>query len=644
MAKFATSVLFFSVFLSILCQPVKYNLKDVLQLAESYKGENAIYLHKNKFIEIDFENDSVKTKVHNSEATLILNEFSKLGAVKYVYLNSFCKVDNIKAYTYFPDKTKYKKIEAKDIKITSSMGDNVFYDDSKELEIKYPMAGKYSIMNLNYDEELAEPFIMERFFFQDGIPVKEFNLNIKVHKHITINLRSFNTGGINIKKDEYVKGDYKYYNWSLTNVPKSKSGNKYYGSKHYIPHVYIVLEKAMINDSSLCFFRNEDDLFKHYNTYINQVDLKVENDFVKKVAEITKDKADPQDKAAAILYWVQDNIKYVAFEQGLRGFVPHGPQYVFAKRYGDCKDMTSLIVAMMKEAGLTCYYSWVGTRAIPYSYSDLPTYAVDNHMVASFISKDSVIIMDGTMNLYEFGKTPHHLLGKEVLIRLDENNYLIHKLKANEISESGVCDSSVIYLRDNKINGTGYCKWYGYNRYEIATAIDGVKPDRLKKKLTSVLEKGNNTFGVDSFKVGDVRNRQDTFKIEYNFSIDNYVQNGGNQLYVNLNLHKFFGDVKFDTTETVCPLVNDFHYTDEEVVVLQIPEGYRISYIPEDTYFNNKNFSFNIKYSSEDSCVKMKRTIHVNFLEMLNKEFSTWDEIIINLSKAYRQSVCLEKS
>jgi hypothetical protein len=644
MTKLVTGILFFSVLLNVLGQPGNYKFKDVLQLAERYKGENAIYLYKNKFIEIGFENDSVKTRVHNSEATLILNEYSKLGAVKHVYLNSFCKVENINANTYYLNNKRYKKIEAKDIKISSSMSDYVFYDDSKEMEIKYPMAGKFSIMNLNYDEEIIEPFVIERFYFQEGIPVKKFNLNIKVHKDITVNLRSFNTNGFNIDKTESVKGDYKYYNWTLSDAPKAKSGNKYYGSKHYVPHVYIVLEEAKINDTTISFFRNEDDLFKHYNTYINQVDFNVEADFVKKVAEITKDKADFHDKAAAILYWVQDNIKYVAFAQGLRGFVPHGPQYVFDKRYGDCKDMTSLIVAMMKEAGLSCYFSWVGTREIPYTYNDLPTYAVDNHMVASYISNDSVIIMDGTMNLYKFGMTPHHLLTKEVLIRLDDNNYMIHQLKANEISESGISDSSVIYLEDNKVKGTGYCEWYGYNRYEIATAIDGVKPDRLKKSLTSLLGKGNNTFGIDSFEMGDVKNRNDSFNIKYNFSIDNYTQNVGNQLYVNLNLHKSFGELKFDTTETVCPLANDFFYTDKEVVILQIPDGYNLSYVPEDTYYNNDFFRFSIKYSSGDSFVKMNRTIHVNFLKILNEEFNTWDILISNLLKAYRQTVCIEKN
>ena len=50
-----------------------------------------------------------------------------------------------------------------------------------------------------------------------------------------------------------------------------------------------------------------------------------------KVTELTAKAKTDEEKIKNIYYWVQDNIRYIAFEDGIAGFKPDDSQNVFKK-------------------------------------------------------------------------------------------------------------------------------------------------------------------------------------------------------------------------------------------------------------------------------------------------------------------------
>src|SRR5690606_7430592 len=90
-------------------------------------------------------------------------------------------------------------------------------------------------------------------------------------------------------------------------------------------------------------------------------------EIVKKIQAQSRDK---RELVRNIFYWVQSNVRYIAFEQGMRGLIPHSGTYVCEKRYGDCKDMANLIVDMLATAGVEAHHTWIGTRGLAYRYTE----------------------------------------------------------------------------------------------------------------------------------------------------------------------------------------------------------------------------------------------------------------------------------
>lgn len=60
----------------------------------------------------------------------------------------------------------------------------------------------------------------------------------------------------------------------------------------------------------------------------------------------------PQERTVAALRFVQDEIRYLGIELGRYSHQPTLPAKVFARRFGDCKDKTLLLVTILKEMGL----------------------------------------------------------------------------------------------------------------------------------------------------------------------------------------------------------------------------------------------------------------------------------------------------
>jgi hypothetical protein len=67
-------------------------------------------------------------------------------------------------------------------------------------------------------------------------------------------------------------------------------------------------------------------------------------------------------KLSRITESIQKNIRYFIVERGLGGLQANHAADVFRNRYGDCKDKTTLLIAMLRVAGINAYYMPVDDR------------------------------------------------------------------------------------------------------------------------------------------------------------------------------------------------------------------------------------------------------------------------------------------
>ena len=171
------------------------------------------------------------------------------------------------------------------------------------------------------------------------------------------------------------------------------------------------------------------------------------------VAELIKGKTSDLEKVKALYYWTQKNIKYIAFEYALGGFIPREANDVFQKKYGDCKDNSSILYKMLEIAGLEGNLTWIGTRKIPYTYEEVPTPAVDNHMILSYEYNNKTYYLDATGRYIQIDYPSSFIQGKEALIA-NGKSYKIKKIPVIAANLNTITDSTYLKISGRDIIGS----------------------------------------------------------------------------------------------------------------------------------------------------------------------------------------------
>ena len=146
------------------------------------------------------------------------------------------------------------------------------------------------------------------------------------------------------------------------------------------------------------------------------------------------------------------------------------------------------------------------------------------------------------------------------------------------------------------IKGKGVANLSGFYNTRMKSYMKLRSQEEQKRFLENYLEKGHNKFKLGDFKVSDIYNREDNFVISYDFSLEDYVSKNEDELYVNLTLDKEYMDEDISIKRKI-PYEVDFKSKSNLTVILDIPNGYEATYLPENQEYNNDQFGFSFKGS-----------------------------------------------
>lgn len=82
---------------------------------------------------------------------------------------------------------------------------------------------------------------------------------------------------------------------------------------------------------------------------------------VRVVRRLTRGLTTPAEKANAVLRFVQDDVRYLAILFGESSYRPFPPDQVLRRRFGDCKDKSLLLVALLQQLGIKAEVALVHT-------------------------------------------------------------------------------------------------------------------------------------------------------------------------------------------------------------------------------------------------------------------------------------------
>jgi hypothetical protein len=81
-----------------------------------------------------------------------------------------------------------------------------------------------------------------------------------------------------------------------------------------------------------------------------------------KAQELTAGAPDLYTRLSRITDYIQKNVRYFVVARGIGGWQAHYAADIYRNRYGDCKDKTTLLIAMLQAVGVRAHYLHVDSR------------------------------------------------------------------------------------------------------------------------------------------------------------------------------------------------------------------------------------------------------------------------------------------
>jgi transglutaminase-like putative cysteine protease len=614
------------------------------QMQKQFPDKLAVFSNVNRSVEIAIKKGvPYADAIEESEMMILDDNANGMFNKDRVYHSSFNELKKVEAYTLVPDGNSTKKIKVTDFKTQSSPSQGVFYDDVKETSFDYPRMTKGSISHVETEHYNKDVRFLSSFYFTSYLPVATASYSITYPEEMDIRYIIKNDDKHIVSVKETVKGRKKRLEFTASNITDYEHFGNGTSMSYDALHVIVYVASYKNENESVPVFSSLGELYKWNVSFLNSVNLTTDENLKKITDSICRDKKTDGEKAQAIYLWVQNHVKYVAFEEGLEGFVPRQAADVFTKRYGDCKDMASILTAMCRIGGLEAYFTWIGTRSIPYTYTEVPLPITDNHMICAVKLKAEWVFLDATDPNCIFGFPTSGIQGKEALISISDKKYELVTVPTVSAEKNIITDSTFLTISNNTLLGDCSADYYGYFGSDVFTNLLYNKGDDERVYARRRMAKGSNKFIMKDYKLRLSEDNNKKANISSHFEIPDYVKSIADEIYINLNLEKLFDNTVIDTTKRKVALENEFLYTINQVHILKIPAGYEADYVPANTVVSNDLVYFSINYNKRNAEIIATQKLILKKLYVELKDFAIWNKTIASVSPAYKEQVVLKK-
>ncbi|MGD2109594.1 MAG: DUF3857 domain-containing protein [Phycisphaerae bacterium] len=214
--------------------------------------------------------------------------------------------------------------------------------------------------------------------FQGNHPILRKRYSVHMPKDMPVQYEVYNGS---LKSSLWFKGDTHIYTWTAEDVPAVKREKRMVALDDCVPKLVM----ATLED-----WHAKSRWFHE----VNEPQFEADDAIRAKVAEITEGLTTDDEKIAACVHWVADNVRYFGTKRGpSEGYTLHKSTETFRDRGGVCKDKAGMAVTMLRVLGYEVYpaLTMAGSR-VDYIPADQ-----FNHTVTVMRNKDGTFrILDPT--------------------------------------------------------------------------------------------------------------------------------------------------------------------------------------------------------------------------------------------------------
>lgn len=387
-------------------------------------------------------------------------------------------------------------------------------------------------------------------------------------------------------------------------------------------------------------FKDQLDMAKAYEARA-QDKYKVTPLVAKLANQITKGIADPKDQARALYNWVSKEIRYAAIYFGAGGVVPHYADDIIKNRYGDCKDKTTLLVALLNAKGIEASTVEISTSN-SYALPKLAVFTPFNHVITYLPKWD--LYVDPTAERALFGVLPYN--------ELDKPTILTGLLKIGRTPKPSAKEnivSSTVQMKLNasgSITGISHTDYFGAEDIRARYRYEGADSS-LGEPFTQDLLARSRLTGSGTLKPTDASDLEHPFSLDTTFNLDPIANvPGPGAITAPMGLAPreieeiaFYKSIENPTQPAVCR-----SRTIVDLQRIEFPDNTKVTRVPRSSNYKDSDVEYHSSYTQQGNTVEVRRNLVIQHASMVCSvnEIKAWNKFLGVLQKDLRGQIFYE--
>jgi len=354
--------------------------------------------------------------------------------------------------------------------------------------------------------------------------------------------------------------------------------------------------------------------------------------------EITRGSDGKLNQAKALYHWVSKEIRYVAIYYGAGGVVPHYADEIIDNQYGDCKDKTTLLIALLNAKGIKASAAEINLGTA-YSMPKIAVLGPFNHVITYLPQWN--IYLDPTAERAPFGVLPYSEIDKPTILTGLHEIGRTPKPDAKQNVVSTIVKMSV--GSDGRITGSSHTDYFGAEDIKARYAYEG-SDSAYGEQLAKNELYGSRLSGTGSYKPTRVMDLEKPFELDTEFELDpmaNVPGPGAIAIPMGLapgefGLISFSKSIANPTEPVVCR-----SRALMEVAQINFPLNVSVTHIPEGVSYKSGDIDYKSTYIKRGNFVEARREVVIQHPTMICdvNEVKEWNKFVAVVQKDLRSQV-----
>jgi transglutaminase-like putative cysteine protease/Flp pilus assembly protein TadD len=341
-----------------------------------------------------------------------------------------------------------------------------------------------------------------------------------------------------------------------------------------------------------------------------------------------------RERIAAIQEFVLRSTHYVALEFGIYSYKPYPVSQIYARRFGDCKDKASLMIALLRAAGIEAEIALVRTRSLGEIAGDPASVAVFNHAIVYVPKYD--LWLDGTAE-YAGRELPVEDQGAMALtVSLDgaaqlrripmskaADNYTRHTIRATLSAQGTIQFSGSTVTRGEDAPGL---------RHELAVREQQL--DTFRRELAEVFP----SVQVDRVAVRGAEELSSAVSVDFQGALNSFEQKRIVSLSSSWMPRSYVAALAAASTRTQ-DLVLPSPWTTEEEIRIALPEGAEVMALPRDQNVTGSFGSVRLRYRKSGGEIVVQSRVEFEKARISAPDYPAFRQFCSQVERSFRNEI-----